>query len=295
MRRNYIIIRLIGGLGNQLFQYAFGRAISERYQVPLLLDVTGFDTYKLHSYALSPFKIQGEIATTEQINALTWKSTPPYFQLAYRQWQKMLPLNWKTLVFEPSHVFHPELLQLQPPKYFDGYWQSEKYFSAMAEELRNDLQLQVSLSAQTKRIAKDMKKNIAVSLHIRRADYVTDKSAQQTFYVCGLDYYQRAISYLSKKIEQPTFYIFSDDMEWAKSHLKLTYPTVYVDHNGADRNYEDLYLMSHCQHHIIANSTFSWWGAWLNSSSTKIVIAPKKWFKSTYSSRDLIPKKWIQL
>jgi hypothetical protein len=113
--------------------------------------------------------------------------------------------------------------------------------------------------------------------------------------LCPISYYQNAINYISAQVEQPYFFIFSDDMGWAKENLKMDLPCIYIDHNHGAESYNDMRLMSLCQHHIIANSSFSWWGAWLNASSNKIVIAPKKWFANNNNVKDLLPIDWITL
>ncbi|MBT9150861.1 MAG: O-antigen biosynthesis glycosyltransferase WbnK [candidate division WS2 bacterium] len=135
-----------------------------------------------------------------------------------------------------------------------------------------------------------------MSLHIRRGDYVFNLHTNQFHGTCDLDYYFRCVEYLTTKVKNPHFFIFSDEPEWARNNLKLSYPTTLVDHNEADKNYEDLRLMSQCKYHIIANSTFSWWGAWLSQNPEKIVFAPKRWLKSDdYNPKDLMPDKWIKV
>ncbi len=136
----------------------------------------------------------------------------------------------------------------------------------------------------------------SVSLHIRRGDYVSNKVTNQVHGVCDLNYYSHAISYIAERISNTHLFVFSDDPEWAKGNLKTEIPTFFVDNNRADKDYEDLKLMRQCKHNIIANSSFSWWGAWLNQNAGKIVIAPKKWFNDkSINTKDLIPEKWIRL
>ena len=136
----------------------------------------------------------------------------------------------------------------------------------------------------------------AVSMHIRRSDYVSGPYVHNRFYLCPLSYYYAAIEILRKSLSYPDFFVFSDDIQWVKENLRLEYPTRYVDHNGPERDYEDLRLMSLCKHHVIANSTFSWWGAWLSTNPEKIVIAPQHWFKDAKRcTKDLIPGTWIRL
>lgn len=136
----------------------------------------------------------------------------------------------------------------------------------------------------------------AVSLHVRRGDYVSNLTINQFHGTCSLEYYNQAIAQIAKKVETPHFFVFSDDPEWVKSNLKIDYSITIVDHNNADKNYEDIRLMSLCKHHIIANSSFSWWGAWLCRNPNKIVIAPLKWFNDkSINTTDLIPDGWIKI
>ena len=135
-----------------------------------------------------------------------------------------------------------------------------------------------------------------MSIHVRRGDYVSDAITQEIHGLSPLEYYAAAIQHIAHVAVQPHFFVFSDDPSWVRQNLHIDYPTTYVEHNTADRNYEDLRLMSLCRHHIIANSTFSWWGAWLGSNRAKMVIAPKRWFNTPdKDTRDLIPRSWIQL
>ena len=133
----------------------------------------------------------------------------------------------------------------------------------------------------------------SVSLHIRRGDYVSNQKTNQTHGTCDLDYYQRCITEIEKEVENPYFFVFSDEIEWVKENLKINHPAEYVDQNTGDKSYEDMRLMSQCKHNVIANSSFSWWGAWLNSYPDKIVFAPKRWFASDkHNTKDLIPEGW---
>jgi hypothetical protein len=135
----------------------------------------------------------------------------------------------------------------------------------------------------------------AVSLHVRRGDYVHNSTNAATYEVCSLDYYRASIRHMAERIQQPKFFIFSDDIAWVKNNLKIDFPHHYVDCNHGEESYNDMRLMSLCQHHIIANSSFSWWGAWLNPNREKIVIAPKNWFAIERDTRDLYSAGWMTL
>ena len=181
--------------------------------------------------------------------------------------------------------------------YLDGYWQSEKYFKGAVEAIRRELIVQKELEGKNLEIA-GMIKEVAqpVSIHIRRGDYVSDKKTNQVHGLCSLDYYESAINRLTETFSSPHFFVFSDDQNWVKENLKLNLPATYVDHNDAATNFEDLRLMSLCKHNIIANSSFSWWGAWLNADSEKVVIAPSKWFAdNNMNSQDVCPEVWVRI
>lgn len=267
-----IIIKLIGGLGNQMFQYALGRHLAYKHRTSLRLDITEFETYKLHKYSLQFFNILGEIASPDNR-------------------EKISPI----LIKEPHFHFSPEILDSPDNTYLEGYWQSEKYFKEMESMLRQDFTLKDEFAKLDNEALDAITAHESVSLHIRRTDYITREKTNRVHGVCSLEYYQATISRIAESVKNPYFFVFSDDIRWAKDNLKLDYPVMYVDH-GPEKNYEDLILMSRCKHNILANSTFSWWGAWLNANPSKTVIAPKKWFNDTSrNTKDLIPDGWITL
>ncbi len=283
-----IIIKLKGGLGNQLFQYSLGRHLAQRQQTDLKLDIRGYEGVPNRQYDLGHFNIVASMATLVDIQGVQ-------LTLSHRLKNIIRPYYRRTSVGEQSFNFDPNILAAGPDAYLDGYWQSEHYFSDIADTIRHDLTLKTAPSSDNAEILKNITTTTAVSLHVRRGDYVSSQATNQFHGTCSLEYYQQAIRYIAQKVQQPHFYIFSDDPAWTQQHLKITYPTTYVTHNGTAAQ-EDLRLMSQCQHHIIANSTFSWWGAWLNPSVTKLVIAPKKWFNDDkINTQDLLPASWIKL
>ena len=290
-----IIVRLIGGLGNQLFQYAVARHLAEIHGTVLKIDISGFETYKLHKYSLWPFNIQEHFASTEEVAKLT-----PKMGVAGRILRRVLhrPLKLaKTHIKEKnSFYFDPEILNLPDGIYLDGYWQSEKYFANIEDNIRREVTVKTPQMHKNKELAELIASCEAVSIHIRRGDYVSNSNTNKKHGTCKLDYYFRCLEYITNAINHLHFFVFSDEPQWACDNLKLTYPTTIVDYNGVDKNYEDIRLMSQCKYNIIANSTFSWWAAWLNKNPDKIVIAPKKWFNdSSINTSALIPDSWIQL
>jgi hypothetical protein len=177
-----------------------------------------------------------------------------------------------------------------------GYWQAEKYFSKIAEQIREDFSFKPTIGSKDAILIDQINKVNAVSLHVRRGDYVNNPATATTHGLCSLDYYRKAINYLAQRELQPHFFVFSDDINWVKSNLEINFPCQYVDHNRGAESFNDMRLMSLCNHNIIANSSFSWWGAWLNQRVDKIVIAPNQWFADgKVNTMDLRPKSWICL
>ena len=287
-----IVVRLIGGLGNQMFEYAAGRALALRLGTELRIDRTPFQNYNLHAYGLQHFAQHTQDAP---------RSAIPYvgrFAPIGRALQRIRgdkPLN---VVKETAFTFDPSILALGDDVYLDGYWQSEKYFDDAAELIRADFEVLTPPTDENRGWLDRIRDCLAVSLHVRRGDYVTARSANQFHGSCSLDYYRQAIDAVVSGLgEKPTFFVFSDDQPWAQENLDFgSHEHAFVTGNDADKNYEDLRLMSACRHHIIANSTFSWWGGWLNPDPEKRVIAPRRWFAAEgMSTRDLIPSSWEQL
>jgi hypothetical protein len=292
--KDMIIVKLKGGLGNQLFQYAVARHIAEIHKTFLKIDISLFETYKLHAYSIGPFNIQENFASPEEVMALTVRKLG-ITERAIRRVLRRSPKFAPTYIMEKHFYCDPDILNLPDGVYLDGYWQSEKYFADIAGIIRQEFTVKTPQTGKNKELAERMASCESVSLHIRRGSY-TIPPYNSVHGTCSLDYYHRCVEYLSQKVKNPHFFIFSDEPEWARDNLKLHYPTTLVDHNSADKDYEDLRLMSQCKHHIIANSTFSWWGAWLNQNPEKIVLVPKRWFKSgDYDTKDLIPDKWIKV
>lgn len=288
-----IITKIYGGLGNQLFQYATGRAISKHFNTELALDITSFETYNLHKYGLDNFNINQKIASKNEIakyidNSILGKIVRKISHLSSRKYY-----HEKTILYDKNVFLTSGNI------YIDGYWQSEKYFLSIKDILLQELIAKNILSGENEKIADQIKNSQSISLHIRRGDYVSNLITNQKHGTCGLDYYEAAIQFIITKANHPHFFVFSDDPSWVIENLKINHPTTYINHNGVENNFEDIRLMSLCNHNIIANSTFSWWGAWLNKNENKIIIAPKKWFnenkKNNPNSADIIPESWIRM
>jgi len=285
-----IIIKLIGGLGNQMFQYAAGRRAAYVNNTQLKLDITGYDHQvgiTNREYMLHIFYINEQFASQKEITACI---KPVSFL------SRIISRHTSSYVKEQYFHFDPKILKPVNNRYLEGYWPSEKYFLDIGSIIRKDFTLKNKPDKTNIALLKRISIYNSVSIHVRRSDYVSDQKTYDFHGVCGLDYYKKAISLIAEKTNNPHFFIFSDDPDWCKSNFRLQSSTIYVTHNLGVKDYEDMRLMSACKHNIIANSSFSWWGAWLNSNPNKIVMAPKKWFcDKSIDTKDLIPQDWIKI
>ena len=292
-----IIVQLNGGLGNQMFQYALGRNLSNKNKSNLKVDISFFSTVKVDTprvYELHKLSVNEEFATAEDI--LDLKSRR--LNLLHKVINKLDEGRIKYTIKEPNLLFHPSILNVRSSTYLQGYWQSEKYFLRIRDILLKDFQVRIEPDDYNSDLLGKVGSSNSVSIHVRRGDYISNSSAQKVHGTCTLEYYQDSIEYIKSKIENPIFFIFSDDPDWAEKNINTKGSTKYVSRNSSDKNYEDLRLMNSCKHNIIANSSFSWWGAWLNQNTDKIVIAPKRWFaddKMEAQATDIVPKSWIRL
>ena len=291
-----IVSHILGGIGNQMFQYAAGRSLASHLNVCFKLDLNDFDRYTLHhGYELKRvFDVPIEPTSPDELKSILGLRRLSLMKKILRRKQFSI-LKGQKFIVEPHFNFWSEFFSLNSSAYLYGYWQSEKYFRTIEKVIRDDFTFKKPLSGNNLLIANQIDQTNAISLHIRRGDYLTDLKTNRIMSVCGISYYERAISYMAEKVLNPVFYVFSDDMDWVKQSISITYPTVYVDHNQGEDSYVDMQLMSLCGHHIIANSSFSWWGAWLNPNIKKMVVAPRLWFKNGNNDSDLIPNKWIRL
>lgn len=279
-----------------MFQYAAGRALAQARGQPLLVDISGFGTYGLHQgYQLTnAFVLQVDAAPSAMIaHVLGWRANP----LARKLLRRRPFAAWRGvhMAVEPHFHYWPDLANMEEPVYMTGYWQSERYFSHCENEIRNDFRFKNPLQGKNAQLAAAMTGGSSVSVHIRRGDYVTHKKTNKIMHVCSLDYYREAAFQLSQRVKQPAYYVFSDDPEWVREHVDFLPGAMFVDHNHGADSFLDMQLMSLCRHHIIANSSFSWWGAWLNADPDKIVYAPRAWFRNYLDDRDLIPARWNRI
>lgn len=287
-----VIVRLTGGLGNQMFQYAAGRALADRLGAEFLLDTRAFahalarNVYTRRAYALAPFKLRAQLATAADL-----KSWPLWVVETGMRLRFVRPLfhRWH---FESAITYDTSLLTLQEPVCLVGYWQSERYFLDNADRIRADFTLRQPLTGANAELLELARSGDSVGLHVRRGDFVSLNDAAQVHGLCSVDYYRRAIGLVRNRYPECRFLVFSDDTQWARAELPLDPSAVFVSGNEA-RPEQDLALMSACKHHIIANSSFSWWAGWLGCSPEQIVIAPSPWYASPkLDARDLAVPRW---
>ena len=279
-----ITVELNGGLGNQMFQYAAAKALAYKKNTGFALNVVAFDKCELRQLELNKYNISTNIV--KKTNLL---------------WRVMKRLNVDTFIssyYNEKNNRYRDISSLSDDVYLEGYFQCEKYFLEIRGELLQDFTIKDQLSNYTKKISKKILGGYSTaSIHIRRGDYVFNEAVNNIHGTCAISYYEKSISLLNSKYENIEYYIFSDDIAWAKENLIVPNAT-YIDSEDNRIPHEDILLMSQCHHNVIANSSFSWWGAWLNKNKNKIVIAPKVWFKSielTKNSGDIVCSDWVKL
>jgi hypothetical protein len=291
-----IVIRLKGGLGNQMFQYAFGRYLSLKNNDILKLDISFLEKpahgYTQRKYELGVFNIDEKFARKEETpfvvrnNCLISKFLLKFFK-------KNLHMTGVNYCPEESL---PRILKTKGNLYLDGYWQNHYFPDAIRSRLIKEFSLKNRkefLKGKNRKVIKEIKSSSSVSVHIRRTDYISIKNNRQAFSCCDKAYYQRAMKKIKEVIKRPKFFFFSDDTAWVKKSIEAK-DAVYIDWNKETPCY-DMVLMSNCQNHIIANSTFSWWGAWLNSKANKNVVVPRLWNKKDESKNKIIPSRWLKI
>ncbi|MBR0172027.1 MAG: alpha-1,2-fucosyltransferase [Lachnospiraceae bacterium] len=288
------IIRLMGGLGNQMFQFALYRALQQKGKDVKIDDVTGYTNDRKRVPALEKtFGITYERASEEE--------TAGYLDL-HRDFASRLRrrlLGYRARIFpEPADGNYDPAVAEQDNVYLNGYWQTERYFSDpdVRQRLRQDFTLdpaQVITKQPVWETLAQIRNTESVSIHIRRGDYIEPEFAVVYGDICTEAYYVRAVDYILEREPRAVFYLFSDDREWTKKHFD---GERFVVAGGDDvlSDTEDMLLMSQCKHNIIANSSFSWWASWLNGNEKKMVVAPEKWL-NTKDIRDIYTDRMVRL
>lgn len=282
------IVRLLGGLGNQMFQYAFYLSFHAK-GFDSKIDITQLRRYGLHNqYELSDiFNLAPPLASYVEVCVLSWNRKSDYISSIYR---RLLPRKDSEYIERNYYAFDEKVYKIEGDVYYQGYWQNEKYFLDIKELILAAFSFKKGLNEKNQMTFNHITNTNSVSIHVRRGDYVRHPSLGG---ICTLSYYHSAILKIKSLIENPIFYFFSDDIKWCKSNFKEP-ASFFIDWNKGKESYIDMQLMSHCKHNIIANSSFSWWGAWLNQNPQKTVICPSFWVKDV-SSKEIVPANWLRI
>lgn len=291
-----VITRFAGGLGNQMFQYAAGRSLGVRMGADFLADVSAYDACKMHNgFELERiFACMIRRASKEDVRGLLgWQR----HDLARRILRHTLavPFRKRDFIVEPHFQYWPGLHATSGSCYLMGDWQSERYFDDISGLVREEFTFRLPIGSENEVVLEQIARAESVAVHVRRGDYVTNPKTLAYHGNCSPVYYESAIEHFRRHYENLRFFVFSDDMAWVRKHIDFGRGVVFVEHNKGNNSYKDMQLMSLCRHQIIANSSFSWWGAWLNGYAGKQVVAPKKWFAASIDDRDLLPLSWLRI
>lgn len=294
-----IIVQVVGGIGNQMFQYALGRAIAKRTGALLLLDKNVIEHANQdtpRNYDLNIFRMEPTFATRADVARYHSHGAGVMGKIVHRL---RGAAGAAEILRQYKFEFQSHILDLKPPLYITGYWQSHRYFTDIVDDLRADFAFRDPLPPGAEAFAHALAQPGSVSLHVRRGDYLDPKYAN-FIAPCEIDYYRRAVARVRQLVEQPVFFVFSDDLPWCRAHFDWLEGDVrFVEYESAPitkLHASDLQLMSLAQIFIIANSTFSWWAAWLAGARAKLVIAPRDWFKlRELKTDDLVPAHWERL
>lgn len=289
-----ILVELNGGIGNQMFQYAAAKSLALYHKTILKLDISpGPDKsmpqeLKPRPFDLHYFNLPDQVANTSDVESFITTSALDKIK------EKTKPNHKRRVYREPFFHYDSNFYNAEANVYLKGLWQSEKYFNPFKENIRSTFEFKNDTVKTFQDFTSRLKEENSVSIHIRRGDYLA-KVSLEVLGLITLEHYQNAIKLINSKMPGSSFYFFSDDIQWVKENFKIPNAT-YVSGDISKNHLEDLYLMSQCKHNIIANSSFSWWGAWLNNNPDKIVIAPKNWFnEGPKDTQDLIPEGWLKL
>jgi hypothetical protein len=292
-----IIVKLMGGMGNQLFQYALGRSLALYHNTEFKMDTSFLldrtvkaANFVFRDYDLGLFNIKELFASGEEVNTLNKKILKN--KKLDRIFKKITGTG-STYFREPHFHFFPGIFKLGDNVYLDGYWQSPKYFARYEQVIRQEFTFKNPVAANTEPMMAAIKNSNAICVNVRRGDFVTSSMHN----VMGLEYFKTAEQKIQERVSDPHYFIFSDDIPWCRENLHFTGQVTYVSHEFAGHKFGDyLHLMTRCKHFIIPNSTFAWWAAWLNTSPGKMVIAPAKWFHEPgIDTTDLVPAEWLRI
>lgn len=295
-----VTVALYGGLGNQLFQYATGLSMAKHYGASLALDLSWFEAVHgmqnttIRNFALKAFAIQAELKTGE----FPELSEQSIFKRLITKILRRIGLDalQGNIYTEKGFRFDPKIFHLNCPIWLNGYWQSPKYFENLGHDIHSAIGRPQNLSSESTAMLEKISAAQSICAHVRRGDYVTNQHASEMHGLCNVDYYRKGIRLVSADLSNPHCFVFSDDPQWVRENFDVGIPITVVDINDADNAHQDLWLMAACRRFVIANSSLSWWGAFLGMDHGKIVVAPKNWFADKkLDTSDLIPDEWIRV
>jgi hypothetical protein len=297
-----VTVFMRGGLGNQMFQYALGLNLAKRNDVPLVLDTVHisdrfprrnftYRTFDLDIFTLTPrFTALSRAARAVPLPGV-WLGIDLFVMNAGER------LAGRRILYEDERKgFDLRVLAAHGDIILYGRWESERYFSDVESDVRAAFQFRAPLAGKAAEVAAEIAKGESVALHVRRGDFISSKKVGALMAPTGPRYYERAVARIAARVNRPHFFIFSDDIAWCKENIKLTHPATYLGNDTAGPKASNhLELMARCKHNIIANSTFSWWGAWLNKNEKKVVIAPQRWYAGATADADIVPAAWTRI
>lgn len=291
-----IVVRLKGGMGNQMFQYAFGKALAQilgtsvQFDCAVLLDRARGRDFVYRDYDLDIFNVQPEFSVQPDRLRTLFKLKSATVSRYIKRWAAQ-----GRTIYKEKHFHVEQALLQQPPDgvLYDGWWQSFRYAALIEEEVRKAFEFQDSILLESQPLLEQINNTNSVCLNVRRTDFLTTPALNAT----NLAYFLRAAAHMAERVQNPSFFVFSDDVEWCREHIKLPHPVQVVAHTHKGRKFGNyMQLMKACKHFIIPNSSFAWWAVWLNEQQEKHVIAPKKWFnEGNHDTTDLVPENWIRL
>lgn len=301
-----IISKIYSGLGNQMFQYATGKATALRLNTDLKLDLSWFDISEKMVRAKRQFELNNfpnihiDLANEKKCRQIGYIDDFGFALLG--KLRRRLHSCYKQLFTKKSYVTDKndniELLQTGLDHYLDGYWQSEIYFKDFADQITSSFSFPRFQNEKNISLATELlKRDDTIAIHVRRGDYVLSPKDYKVFGgICTIEYYKQAVAVMEKLLRHPSYVVFSDEPQWAAENLNLPQTTIFVDWNNHENSFRDMQLMTCCKHNIIANSSFSWWGAWLNQNPDKIVIAPARWTNdNSINTEHCLPDEWLKI
>lgn len=289
-----ILVRLKGGFANQLFQYATARRLAAANNTEVLFDLSYLNknsngNYTQRKFELDQIRMKSRIASEEEL-------VPFQISGLLNKVKNKLGLGKYLTLYETISVGPSQLKTLKGNYLLDGYWQDERYFIEMRKELLDEIQPVYAFTSRGEELKKKILATNSVALHVRRGDYVSLQHANEFHGICSVEYYKKAMEELKRIHYGLSYFVFSDDIDWCRKELSFLPEAVFVENENEKRSSQDLFLMSLCHHQVIANSSYSWWAAWLNQKPDKTVISPLNWFKDAkQDSSNLIPKNWIRI